>query len=388
MSLGKAVGDPGKTRLRAGKNKVRATGAEAAILARLHAGKGMCTLEEAVLEARRAGHDALVACEAALALKKRDALVIDRTPPKLPPERLAAQAKNRIGQLEAAMNEFINQMVARRRLAEAYMDLGDHDKAVENLRLVGQDLRARDDAEGAIDVYKDILKLTPMAFFAREQVANLLEGLGKTPEAIAEWMTLARQYADAGLFNRAQNHLGRAVRLDQKNPTLRRYLIELLRALGKKKEAARQHRELAHLYEQEGHGDDALACYQQLVDLDPESEEAQEQLRAAAIARRGAAYFVPAVLLIVAFLIVVSSAYTIHRKCGRSRRSTPRGGPRSRRPSRRSSRRPVRPWTRSAPSSTSTRSRSPPSAIGSGRWRRSRPSGSSAKGCGSRTPAR
>src|SRR5690606_32483039 len=101
--LARKLGDPTRTQLKAGNAPHRGDGPGAALLAQVAARGGVCTLDDALIAARRAGFDAIAACEAALALQDAGALVIQLSPPPLPPEKRKAVAQTRVGQLEDAL---------------------------------------------------------------------------------------------------------------------------------------------------------------------------------------------------------------------------------------------------------------------------------------------
>lgn len=244
------------------------------------------TLDEVLIAGRRGGAaDALALAGELLAQGEVGALQIDVAPPPLPREARRRQAQQRVDALEAALDKLINQLAARRRLAAEYGELGDQDRAVENLRVVGEELRRREDLEGALGVYQQILGFSPQAFFAREELAALFTKLKRGPEAIAQWLRLAKDLAKFRLFNRAQRPLREAIKGRPDDPDLRRYLIESLEASGDEAGAAQEWGQLAQLYQGQGQADAALACYQQLALKDPRNEAAQKALGAASKGR-------------------------------------------------------------------------------------------------------
>jgi len=151
---------------------------------------------------------------------------------------------------------------------------------VENLRLVGEAYLERGDTEQAIGVFREVLGIVPEAFFAREQIARVYENLKKVPEAVGEWLELARSYARFGLLNRALQRMLNVVRLEPAAVEHRRRLIDLREAIGDEQGAARDYAALGELYQAQGQLDLAGACLARSLELDPSEESYQERARA------------------------------------------------------------------------------------------------------------
>lgn len=293
QKLAKRLGQPSRTLLQPTAAPPRPMPPVETALAAAVRGRpaGECTLEDAVLGARRAGIDALAACHAALALERQGVLTIDVKPPPPTPAQRRARTQSDLEKIEAAIRLMIQQLVARKRMAQCCEELGDKQKAVENWRLVGEELVAARRQADAVDAYRHVVRLAPEAYFARERIAGLYEQLGRLPEAVKEWLDLSRLFAGLRLFNRAQGGLRRAIQLDPQDLDHRRRLIDVLEAQGKVEEAASEWEELARRYEAAGRDGEALACYQRLATLPGEHAEARARLARAA--RRGASYVAP-----------------------------------------------------------------------------------------------
>jgi outer membrane protein assembly factor BamB/tetratricopeptide (TPR) repeat protein len=314
--LQQKIGTPARSVVRSGGRALKVKGVPGAIIAKARkAGSDGVLLEEVILAGRLAGANAIDVCRHIEALSSQDALRIDAQPPALTPQRKKKRAQGRIDELEKALQLMINRLVAHRKLAADCMEVGKQDEAIGHLQIVGEELERRHDAEGAVKLYREILGVAPQAFFAREQIARLFEGMKKGPEAVREWLALARGYAGVRLFNRASERLRRALKLEPKNGNLRRFLIDSLLSLGKKKEAVGEYERLAEDYEAEGRADEALACFQEIVELDPGHAEANRRLANAARGRGGVARpligFVVGLALVAGLALFVTSRYEV-----------------------------------------------------------------------------
>ncbi|MGE0707450.1 MAG: PQQ-binding-like beta-propeller repeat protein [Planctomycetota bacterium] len=283
------VGDPERTQLTARKMPPGKTSQPGRALheAVARAPQATMVLVEAVRVGRAAGGTAVALMREVVAMGEAGALALVVSPPPPPAGLRRRRAQENVDAIEAALEKLINRLAAHRRLAEEYDELGEQEKAVEHLRVVGEELKVREDWEGALQLYRNVLDLLPHAFFAREEVAGLLQQLKRGPEALLEWLRLAKEMAKLRLFNRAQRNVRQAVALDPEDPDLRRYLIDCLTAAGRKDAAAEEYRGLGELLQRLGRNQEALACFQELLELRPGDTLAAAQLRAAAESARG-----------------------------------------------------------------------------------------------------
>lgn len=282
--LGAKLGDPSKTMLTLrGKPPAQTPGLRGAYSYLSRSQGKRALLDEVLVAGRRAGApDPLALAQELLNEAEKGAVLLEVSPRPLSAEYRMERAKRRTDDLEAALAKLIDKLAAHRRLAEEYGELGDQEKAVQNWRVVGEELREREDYEGAIEVYKNVLDVSPVSFFAREELAALFMKLKRGPEAVGQLLRLARDLASFKLFNRAQDPLRQAVEAQPDDPNLRRYLIDSLEANGDQGEADEEWNKLAQLYEGLGKMEEALACYQQVYERNPDDEKAKAALYEAA----------------------------------------------------------------------------------------------------------
>lgn len=286
-------------------------GVEAAVLGAVPVGAAP-TINDVILVARKAGHDAVTTCRVISALSDRGVLAVDVKPPPPTPQERSRRALSDMDRIEKAMALMIQELQARRRLAGLCKETGDIPRAVENLRYVGDALAAQGRHDEAIGAMREVLDLNPGAFDARERIAGLLEALGRTGEAVKEWLAVAREFGKLNLWNRAIQGLRRAVRLDGRDVDMRRRLAQLLEQRGKKEEAARELEELARVYDGLGQEEAALACFADLARLAPDHPEAKKRL--AASMKKGAKWAAPIVgSVVVALALVVAGGWVWRR---------------------------------------------------------------------------
>jgi len=312
-SLLSKAGDPSKTTLSHPRGTSGSPAAQAAFKAIAQAPGSRLTLDEALVVGRRAGANAVELVKEFVELSKVNAVKLDRAPPPIPQELRVQLGLDRAALIEEALNRLINQLAAHKRLAQEYDALGEKEKAAGHLRVVGEQLKVRQDNEGALAIFQQILGMSPLAFFAREEVAELLQVLSRGPEAVQNWLRLARDLASFKLFNRALSHLRRAVELQPEEPDLRRHLIDCLLAQDRKSEAAGEYQQLGELYERLNRRPEALACYERVLELTPNDEEARLRVEiAAASAQR---FPVGAALgLLLAFVALLGATGWVYQR--------------------------------------------------------------------------
>lgn len=314
QKLQQKLGNPTRTVIKAtGGGAGAKDDLEAAVLETVRSKPpGDCTLDDVVLATRRIGADAIQVCRAVEAQEKGGGLHVDAKPPPPTAEQRRRRTVGDLDKIEQALQLMIQQLVARKRMAACFEELGDVRKAIENWRHVGEELQAGRRPEEAIDSYRNIVRLSPEAFFAREKIAGLYEQLGKVPEAIKEWLDLARLFGKLRLFHRATGGMRKVVALAPEDLDHRRRLGDLLEAQGKKDEAAKEYEELAKRYEAAGRHDEALAAFQRIARLVPDHAAAQERLRRAA--KYGAAIVGPVAVLVAVALGLLGGGAWIHAR--------------------------------------------------------------------------
>ncbi|MEZ6189581.1 MAG: PQQ-binding-like beta-propeller repeat protein [Planctomycetota bacterium] len=281
--LQRALGPPATTRYQKGPTTPADDDRQAqSLLNSIKANGGDCRLEHLFLVGRRASHQhALRVAERVRELVRAKVLEpATEASGEALSSRKRAEVQSEIEGIEQALQLMIDKLQARRRLALGYQVLGDAGAAVENLRAVGEAYLERGDAEQAIGVFREVLTIVPEAFFARERIATIYEGLKRVPDAVSEWLELARSYARFGLLNRALQRMLNVVRLEPADAGHRRRLIDLREALGDEAGAAQDYAALSELYRAQGANAEAGACLGRSLALAPQDAEVAQRVEA------------------------------------------------------------------------------------------------------------
>lgn len=286
---------------------------------------GTAFVDDIFLACRRRGFDVIQTAAALEVLV--DARVLEQPKSqsvRISPEEEIERARKEAAEIEAALDLLINELVARQRLAQKYQAIGDERRAILNLKKVGEELALRNRAEEAIETFRQVLKVVPTDFPARERIVQLYERMKKIPEAIGEGLELARAYGKFGLVNRAKNVFRHLVALNPMQVDIRRELIELLVRMKDNQEAVAEYEQMAEIFRQQQDEQQLLAVYQQILKLDPNHAAAMARTRS--IARRSAAFILPYAGLAAGFLILaaavlyVAAAYRSVRDYNEARR--------------------------------------------------------------------
>jgi tetratricopeptide (TPR) repeat protein len=151
------------------------------------------------------------------------------------------------------------------RLAEVFARQGKAEEAVSKYAAVADAYLMRDSPGRAMDVYRRALVAAPMAIFLREKLIDLLIGQDEIELALSEYVALGESY----------------YRLARVDTALQSYeqALELVRAEGVNSDwQARILHRVADLHMQRVHWKEALATYEQILQLSPEDEQARFRL--------------------------------------------------------------------------------------------------------------
>jgi tetratricopeptide (TPR) repeat protein len=151
------------------------------------------------------------------------------------------------------------------RLAEIFARQGKAEEAVSKYAAVAEAYLMRDNPGRAMDVYRRALVAAPMAISLREKLIDLLIEHDETDLALNEYVALGESY----------------YRLARVDAALQKYeqALELVRAEGVNTNwQTRILHRVADLHMQRVHWKEALATYEQIVQLSPEDEQARFRL--------------------------------------------------------------------------------------------------------------
>jgi tetratricopeptide (TPR) repeat protein len=147
------------------------------------------------------------------------------------------------------------------RLAEIFVEDGRVEDAVAKYKAVADLYLVREESRLAINVYKRMLKLTPLDVVARSRLIDLLLSFGEIDQALEQYMALADAYYQLAQVNKSLEKYAEALRL-------------VLRSSDEKKWRARLLRSMADVQTRRANWREAIDLYQQIVAEVPDDERA------------------------------------------------------------------------------------------------------------------
>jgi tetratricopeptide (TPR) repeat protein len=147
------------------------------------------------------------------------------------------------------------------RLAEIFVEDSRVEDAVTKYRAVADLYLVREEARLAINVYKRMLKLTPLDVVVRSRLIDLLLSFGEIDQALEQYMALADAYYQLAQVGKSLEKYAEALRL-------------VLRSSDEKKWRARLLRSMAELQTRRAKWREAIELYQQILAEVPDDERA------------------------------------------------------------------------------------------------------------------
>jgi outer membrane protein assembly factor BamB/tetratricopeptide (TPR) repeat protein len=262
-------------------------------------------LENAIRELRKREIDSIEALQAIAKLV--DEGLINLVPRAIPEEgwipTSPEEIRVEVGEIEKALDHLISDLIARKKLARYYEELGDKKKAAMNHKRMGEKLMERGKMEEAIESYKSVLKLVPTDFEVHERVLKLLEKAKRFKEAVKQGLSLGKLYKRLGLLNRARNIYQYILKFKQKDMDLRQMLVDLQLKLGAKKDAIDQYEQMAEILEQQERFDEATRIYHEILRLDADHVFARKKLQV--FLKKGRRFALRHAVLIGCFAVVL-----------------------------------------------------------------------------------
>ena len=116
-------------------------------------------------------------------------------------------------------------------MAQLLVDQDEIQPAVEKLLLVARTYAIRGDVAKAIDLYRDIIHISPLELTARESLINELIAQDEVEEAINECIEMAEMYYSLADLEKARESYARALPLTQNSRIDKSLQIKLLKRL-------------------------------------------------------------------------------------------------------------------------------------------------------------
>lgn len=151
------------------------------------------------------------------------------------------------------------------RLAEVFAQQGKAEEAVSKYAAVADTYLLRDNPRRAMEVYRRALVAAPMGIPVREKLIDLLIDHGEIERALSEYVALGESYYRLARVDAALETYEQALKLVRHERVNADWQARIL------------HR-VADLHMQRVHWKEALATYEQIVDVSPEDEQARFRL--------------------------------------------------------------------------------------------------------------
>jgi tetratricopeptide (TPR) repeat protein len=183
-----------------------------------------------------------------------------------------------IERLEEALDKAINTILIHKRIATGYEKIDQKDRASEHYQAIA-DLHAEAGRMAkAMENYQRAITLSPQNIGAHETLIRRLQETGQEERALDEIVTLAKKLVSFGLVERAWESLravmGKAAHLFQ----VRLLFADVLGTLGKVPEAIAEYLGIAREKKRTGATDGIEDIYRKILALDPGNREARAGL--------------------------------------------------------------------------------------------------------------
>ncbi|MGE0710124.1 MAG: tetratricopeptide repeat protein [Planctomycetota bacterium] len=187
----------------------------------------------------------------------------------------------RIRQMEEAIDQALNQLLRRLRLAKNSAAQGDQARAARHMARAGGVLMEQGRADEAVRTFSDALRHSEDDLEAREGLVQGLWATNRGDEAARASEDLGRRYLGLNLPGRARRVLERALGFREETPTLELFVQSLVK-LKRHKAASEAGQRLVNRLRREGRADDARNVATELMALGDE-EDRRRLARAAGV---------------------------------------------------------------------------------------------------------
>jgi tetratricopeptide (TPR) repeat protein len=116
-------------------------------------------------------------------------------------------------------------------MGELLIKKGDLQDAINKLIIVAQTYNSRGEPQRAIDLYRRVIVLAPMDLNPRSRLINLLIGMDKIDEALAEYLDFAEVYYSLADLEMSRKTYSDALRLAEQSPVDRSWQVRILKRI-------------------------------------------------------------------------------------------------------------------------------------------------------------
>jgi len=185
---------------------------------------------------------------------------------------------NEIEQLEEALDKAINAILIHKRIASGYEKIGENDRASEHYHMVGNLEAQSGRIVKAMENYRHALQLSPQNLSVHESLIRSLQDSGEDEKALVEIVAMAKKLFSFGFLERAYEHLRGVVSKVPHLLDVRLLFADILLALGRKAEAAKEYAAIARDKKRTLSPEEIEDLYQKVLSLDPMNKEARSGL--------------------------------------------------------------------------------------------------------------
>lgn len=180
-----------------------------------------------------------------------------------------------IEKLEEALDKAINTILIHKRIAADYEKIDEKDRASEHYHAIGN-LQAQAGQVGkALENYRHAITLSPQNIGAHESLIRRLQDLGEENQALDEILALTRKLISFGLLGRAYESLRGIVSKVAHRFDIRLLFADLLTRLGRIPEAVREYLGVARDKKKLGQVQGIEEIFRKVLALDPVNREAR-----------------------------------------------------------------------------------------------------------------
>ncbi len=166
----------------------------------------------------------------------------------------------------------------RERLAQAYYDIGDLEKAVLHLNLVSKSQLKDGQIEKALSTTKRIAEVAPEDSEIRERLLHIYLEMRQIPEALEEAAVLAKLYTENGEKEKVRNMYKLVLELVPDDIDMRKKLINVHIDLGDRDAAAQEYEEIARIVTERGEKHKLEEIYLKILRLAPHRSDIKKKL--------------------------------------------------------------------------------------------------------------
>lgn len=166
----------------------------------------------------------------------------------------------------------------RERLAQAYYDMGDLEKAILHLNLVSKAQLKDGQLEKALATTRRVAEVVPEDTEVRERLLHIYLEMRSIGEALEEAAILADLYTEAEEKEKVRNMYKLVLELVPDDTDMRRKLINVHIDLGDREAAAQEYEEIARIVQERGERHKLEEIYLKILRLTPHRSDIKKKL--------------------------------------------------------------------------------------------------------------